>query len=98
MHHATLVKLLSPLIAGKWRPIGRALKLKEDVLQSIATKPANKTSVDRFSDMITQWLSRDATEHPKPTLSKLCMVLFDDSVGEESLGTMLQSTMKNMQG
>ena len=93
-HLALLVEYLSPLIAMKWRHIGCAFNLEESVLEAITTKPGNGRPEDCFSDMLTQWLTRDVTEHDKPTLRKLFAALCDDSVGEEGLGTCLLNALQ----
>ena len=72
--------------------------MNEAVLGSIANKPDNRNPSDRFSDMLTEWLRRNAAQHDKPTLRGLCTALCDDSVGEESLGTSLENAMSNRQG
>ena len=72
--------------------------MNEAVLESIATKPGIRNPPDCFSDMLTEWLTRDVAEHNKPTLRGLCTALCDDSVGEESLGTSLENAMSNKQG
>ena len=99
-HHAHLVKFLSPLVAVKWRRIGCAFNLESGVLESIAItiEPGNRDPEDCFSDMLTQWLTRDVTMHNKPTLRGLCTALCDDSVGEERLGISLENAMRNIQG
>ena len=99
VHISTLVELMPPRVAAKWRHIGTALKLDKGVLQSIAKRASNMYPEDFFSDMLHQWLKRGATLfHEKPSLSALCRALCGDSIGEESLGTSLEKSMRNMQG
>ena len=92
------MKYLSPLVGVKWRALGSALRMKRKVLKLIATRAGKRSPGACFSDMLTQWLTRDVTEQDKPTLKKLFAALCNDSVGEEGLGSCLKNALRKMKG